>query len=91
MLLRIAEKLDRSHTSLVKKAEFMGRNRTTVELAIWHEGSCELEVWGVESNLKAFEKLFRRKLNLNVISVPRSDSEFPALKIEGETANAFCI
>jgi exopolyphosphatase/guanosine-5'-triphosphate,3'-diphosphate pyrophosphatase len=85
MMLRIAEKLDRSHTGLIKKAEFTGKNRTTVELAIWHEGSCELEVWGVESNVKAFEKLFRRKLNLNVIPCPRSDSEFPALKIEMET------
>jgi exopolyphosphatase / guanosine-5'-triphosphate,3'-diphosphate pyrophosphatase len=86
MLLRIAEKLDRSHIALVKKAEFTGKNITTVELAIWPEGSCELEVWGVESNVKAFEKLFRRKLNLNVIPHPRSDSEFPALKIEREIA-----
>jgi len=86
MLLRIAEKLDRSHTGLIKKAEFTGKNRTTVELAIWPEGSCELEVWGVESNLKAFEKLFRRKLNLNIIPGHRSDSEFLGLKIERETA-----
>ena len=86
MLLRLAEKLDRSHTCLVKKAEFTGKNRTKVELAIWHEGSCELEVWGVESNVQAFEKLFGRKLNLNVILCPRSDSEFPGLKIERETA-----
>ena len=77
MLLRIAEKLDRSHTALIKKAEFTGKNRTTAELAIWPEGSCELEVWGVESNVKAFEKLFRRKLNINVI--PYLHSEFPAL------------
>jgi len=86
MLLRIAEKLDRSHTGLIKKAEFTGKNRTTVELAIRPEGSCELEVWGVESNLKAFEKLFRRKLNLNVIPCPRSDSEIVGLKIERESA-----
>src|SRR5665811_97105 len=85
MLLRIAEKLDRSHTGLVKKAEFTGKNRTKVELAIWPEASCELEVWGVESNLKAFEKLFGRKLSLNVIPKPRSDSEIPALKIVRET------
>ncbi len=86
MLLRIAEKLDRSHTALIKKAEFTGKNRTTVELVIWPEGSCELEVWGVESNLKAFEKLFRRKLNINIIQCPHSDSELPALKMEMENA-----
>ncbi len=82
MLLRLAEKLDRSHTCLVKKAEFTGKDRTKVALAIWPEGSCELEVWGVESNMKAFEKIFRRKLNVNVIPAPRSDSEFQGLKIE---------
>jgi exopolyphosphatase/guanosine-5'-triphosphate,3'-diphosphate pyrophosphatase len=86
MLLRLAEKLDRSHNCLVKKAEFMGKDRMKVALAIWPEVSCELEVWGVESNLKAFEKIFRRKLNLNVIHGSHSDSELPGLKIERETA-----
>ncbi|MBU4076641.1 MAG: Ppx/GppA family phosphatase [Euryarchaeota archaeon] len=86
MLLRLAEKLDRSHTCLVKKAEFTAKDRTKVALAIWHEGSCELEVWGVESNVKAFEKLFRRKLNLNVIRGSHLNGEFPGLKIERETA-----
>ncbi len=84
MLLRLAEKLDRSHTCLVKKAEFTGKDRTKVALAIWPEGSCELEVWGVESNMKAFEKIFRRKLNLNVIQGSHPDHEFNSLKIERE-------
>jgi exopolyphosphatase/guanosine-5'-triphosphate,3'-diphosphate pyrophosphatase len=86
VLLRLAEKLDRSHTCLVKKAEFTGKDGTKVELTIWHEGSCELEVWGVESNVKAFEKIFGRKLNLNVTKSSHSDYEFPSLKIERETA-----
>jgi exopolyphosphatase/guanosine-5'-triphosphate,3'-diphosphate pyrophosphatase len=86
MLLRIAEKLDRSHTCLIKKAEFTGKNRTTVELAIWPESSCELEVWGVESNLKAFEKLFGRKLNLNLIQGPHLNRELPGLKMERAAA-----
>jgi exopolyphosphatase/guanosine-5'-triphosphate,3'-diphosphate pyrophosphatase len=85
MLLRLAEKLDRSHTCLIKKTEFTGKDRTRVALAIWPEGSCELEVWGVESTMKAFEKIFRRKLNLNVITCLDS-SEFPGLKMERETA-----
>lgn len=86
MLLRLAEKLDRSHTCLVKKAEFTGKDRTKVALAIWSEGSCELEVWGVESNMKAFEKIFRRKLNLNVIQGSHLNGEFPGLKMEREIA-----
>ncbi len=88
MLLRLAEKLDRSHTCIVKKAEFTGKDRTKVALAIWPEGSCELEVWGVESNMKAFEKIFRRKLNLNVIQGSHLNREFPGLKMEKETENA---
>ncbi len=86
MLLRLAEKLDRSHTCLVKNAEFTGKDRTKVALAIWPEGDCELEVWGVESNMKAFEKIFRRKLNLNVIQGSHPDHEFNSLKIEREAA-----
>jgi exopolyphosphatase/guanosine-5'-triphosphate,3'-diphosphate pyrophosphatase len=86
MLLRLAEKLDRSHTCLVKKAEFTGKDRTKVALAIWPEGSCELEVWGVESNVRAFEKIFGRKLNLNVIQGSHWNREFSSLKIEKETA-----
>jgi exopolyphosphatase/guanosine-5'-triphosphate,3'-diphosphate pyrophosphatase len=81
MLLRLAEKLDRSHTCLIKKTEFAGKDRSKVALTIWPEGSCELEVWGVESTMKAFEKIFRRKLNLNVIQGPCLDNEFPDLKI----------
>ncbi len=86
MLLRLAEKLDRSHTCLVKKAEFTGKDRTKAALAIWHEDSCELEVWGVESNMKAFEKIFGRKLQLNVINGAHLNREFPGLKMERETA-----
>jgi exopolyphosphatase/guanosine-5'-triphosphate,3'-diphosphate pyrophosphatase len=86
MLLRLAEKLDRSHTCLVKKAEFTGKDGTKVALAIWPEGDCELEVWGVESNVRAFEKIFRRKLNLNVIQDSHWNREFSSLEIERDTA-----
>jgi exopolyphosphatase/guanosine-5'-triphosphate,3'-diphosphate pyrophosphatase len=85
MLLRLAEKLDRSHTCLVKKAEFTGKDGTKVALAIWPEGDCELEVWGVESNVRAFEKIFRRKLNLNVIQGSHWNREFSSLKIKRDT------
>ncbi len=86
MLLRLAEKLDRSHTCLVKRAEFTGKDRTKVALAIWPEGDCELEVWGVESNVRAFEKIFGRKLNLNVIQGSHPDYEFNSLKMERDIA-----
>ncbi len=81
MLLRLAEKLDRSHTYLVKKAEFTGKDRAKVTLAIWPEGNCELEVWGVEENMRAFEKIFNKNLALNVIQDSRCNQGFAGLKI----------
>ncbi len=86
MLLRLSEKLDRSHTHLVKKAEFTGKDRAKVTLAIWPEGDCELEVWGVESNIRAFEKIFDKNLALNVIQDSRCNQEFAGFKIGRNTA-----
>lgn len=86
MLLRLAEKLDRSHTYLIKKAEFTGKDRAKVTLVIWPEGDCELEVWGVESNVRAFEKIFGRKLNLNVIQGYHWTGELTGIKIERDSA-----
>ncbi len=81
MLLRLAEKLDRSHTCLVKKAEFAGKNGTKVKLEIWPEGDCELEVWGVESNMKAFEKIFKRKLDVNVMPASYLSGEITSINM----------
>ena len=67
VLLRIAESLDRSHTGLVKQAEFVIVQKTSAVIAIHSDEDVQLEVWGVESDGKAFEKAFGRTLSSNVM------------------------
>jgi exopolyphosphatase/guanosine-5'-triphosphate,3'-diphosphate pyrophosphatase len=78
-LLRIAEKLDRSHTHLVQKAVVVSRGEKTVELILECEKQdCEFERWGVETDKAAFEKVFGKKLK---ISVSKKDQEIAISKI----------
>jgi exopolyphosphatase/guanosine-5'-triphosphate,3'-diphosphate pyrophosphatase len=67
-LLRLAESLDRSHTGLVKKAEFVNVQKTSAVIAIHSDEDVQLEVWGIESDGKAFEKAFGRSLSSNVMT-----------------------
>ncbi len=66
-LLRLAESLDRSHTGLVRQAEFVIVQKTSAIVAIHSDEDVQLEVWGVESDGKAFEKAFGRTLSSNVV------------------------
>ncbi len=66
-LLRLAESLDRSHTGLVKQAEFILVQKTSAVVTIHSDEDVQLEVWGVESDGKAFEKAFGRTLSSNVM------------------------
>jgi exopolyphosphatase/guanosine-5'-triphosphate,3'-diphosphate pyrophosphatase len=66
-LLRLAESLDRSHTGLVEQAEFAIVQKTAAVIAIHSNEDVQLEVWGVESDGKAFEKAFNRSLSSNVM------------------------
>ncbi|OPY34166.1 MAG: exopolyphosphatase [Methanomassiliicoccales archaeon PtaU1.Bin124] len=61
-LLRVAESLDRSHTGLVTSARFVYVDRHSVGLRIESKEDCQLEFWGVESDMRAFEKAFGRQL-----------------------------
>ncbi len=67
VLLRLAESLDRSHTGLVSQAEFVAVEKASVVIAIHSDEDVQLEVWGVESDGKAFEKAFGRSLTSNVM------------------------
>ena len=62
-LLRLAESLDRSHTGLVKSAEFAVVQKAAAVIAIYSNEDVQLEVWGIESDGKAFEKAFGRLLS----------------------------
>ncbi|MEN6610649.1 MAG: Ppx/GppA phosphatase family protein [Methanoregulaceae archaeon] len=72
IFLRLAESLDRSHAALVRHAgiEKTDKNEQngsdSVRLHIETQGDCQLEVWGVEYERKAFEKVFGKRLEIRV-------------------------
>jgi len=72
ILLKFAEKLDRSHTGRIKSARFSSKDKKKVALSLRSEGECDLERWGVESVVSDFEKMFGRRLKLYVVREDRS-------------------
>jgi len=64
--LRLAESLDRSHAALVHSVQFTKVEKETVHLEVVARGDCQLELWGVEGEMKAFFKVFGKNLVLNV-------------------------
>ena len=67
--IRLGESLDRSHTALVQHVRFSGVDTDTVTLEVVARGDCQLEIWGVDAEKKAFEKIFGKKLVLERIRV----------------------
>jgi exopolyphosphatase/guanosine-5'-triphosphate,3'-diphosphate pyrophosphatase len=65
--IRLGESLDRSHTALVQHVRFSGVDNDTVTLEVVARGDCQLEIWGVDAEKKAFEKIFLKKLVLERI------------------------
>jgi len=60
--LRFAEKLDRSHCGLVKKAEFIKVNGDRVLLSFYSDSDCSLEEWSIIQNRQAFFEAFGKQL-----------------------------
>jgi exopolyphosphatase/guanosine-5'-triphosphate,3'-diphosphate pyrophosphatase len=65
--IRLGESLDRSHTALVQDVRFSRVEKNSVILDVVTRGDCQLEIWGVEAEEKAFEKIFSKKLVLNIV------------------------
>ncbi len=65
--IRLGESLDRSHAALVQHVRFSSANENEARLEIITRGDCQLEMWGIESEKKAFEKAFGRKLIFEII------------------------
>jgi exopolyphosphatase / guanosine-5'-triphosphate,3'-diphosphate pyrophosphatase len=65
--IRLGESLDRSHTALIQHVRFSSIDKDTVSLEVVARGDCQLEIWGVEEEKKAFEKIFGKKLVLERI------------------------
>lgn len=63
-LLRLAESLDRSHAGLVRSAVLRADGRKAVVLELAGERDAMLEIWGVQSQTKAFRKVFARDLTV---------------------------
>ncbi len=64
--IRLGESLDRSHTALVQHVRFSRLEKNSVILEVVTRGDCQLEIWGVEAERKAFEKIFGKKLVLEM-------------------------
>jgi exopolyphosphatase/guanosine-5'-triphosphate,3'-diphosphate pyrophosphatase len=60
--IRLSESLDRSHTALIQHVRFSGVENGSVHLEVVARGDCQLEIWGVEAEKKAFEKIFGKQL-----------------------------
>jgi len=68
IFLRLAESLDRSHASYVRHAGFRKVDRDTVTLDVIARNDCQLELWGVDNERKAFQRVFDRDILLIVRS-----------------------
>jgi exopolyphosphatase / guanosine-5'-triphosphate,3'-diphosphate pyrophosphatase len=67
--IRLGESLDRSHTALIQHVRFSAVDNDSVTLEVVARGDCQLEIWGVDAEKKAFEKIFGKKLVLERIRV----------------------
>jgi exopolyphosphatase/guanosine-5'-triphosphate,3'-diphosphate pyrophosphatase len=68
--IRLGESLDRSHAALVQHVRFSRGDKNSVILEVIARGDCQLEIWGVEAEKKAFEKIFAKELLLERIQTP---------------------
>ncbi|WP_292423541.1 Ppx/GppA phosphatase family protein [Methanoregula sp.] len=68
MFVRLGESLDRSHAGLVEHTKFIRSDKNEVVLDIIAQSDCQLEIWGVEAEQRAFEKVFSKRLIINVIA-----------------------
>jgi exopolyphosphatase/guanosine-5'-triphosphate,3'-diphosphate pyrophosphatase len=62
--IRLGESLDRSHTALIQHVRFSHIDKESAHLEVVARGDCQLEIWGVEAERRAFEKIFGKKLVL---------------------------
>jgi exopolyphosphatase / guanosine-5'-triphosphate,3'-diphosphate pyrophosphatase len=66
-ILRIADGLDRSHTSSISSIEFINNDKTAeFILSSGNETNIELEIWGAESKKALFEETFSVKVEFKV-------------------------
>lgn len=62
LFLRIAESLDRSHANSVGHVHLEIEDRKAAVLILSAEQDCTLEMWGVNTHLESFQKIFGKRL-----------------------------
>jgi exopolyphosphatase / guanosine-5'-triphosphate,3'-diphosphate pyrophosphatase len=67
-LLKLAESLDRSHSSLVSAVQLFDVNGQTAILEITCKDDCQLELWGLQKHTETFKQVFQR--NLTIVTNP---------------------
>ena len=78
LLLRFAENLDRSQSGNITHVSFEATSRKRIMLHVASATDCHIEVWGVQKHRAAFEKVFGRTLQINVLDEDdASDSALP--------------
>ena len=65
VFVRLAEKLDRSHSGIIKKAEFLTTEKEHALLALFSDSDCTMEAWSVEKNGPAFYGAFGKRLSVH--------------------------
>ncbi len=68
--LRFAEKLDRSHSGLVKKTEFTRISKDHILLSFSSDSDCSFEEWSIIQNRQAFFEAFEKQLDVRCIVTP---------------------
>jgi exopolyphosphatase/guanosine-5'-triphosphate,3'-diphosphate pyrophosphatase len=68
--LRFAEKLDRSHSGLVKKVEFIREDKDRILLEFYSDSDCSFEEWSVIQNRQAFYEAFGKQLDVHCEVTP---------------------
>ena len=75
VFLRLAEKLDRSHCAIIKKAEFSNVEKDRVLLSLFSSSDCSMEEWSVVQNGPAFHGAFGKRLDVHCVNLPSIDHD----------------
>ena len=80
LFLRFAESLDRSQSGKITHVSFEATSRKRIDLHVAAAADCHIEILGVEKHRSAFEKMFGRRLQINVLDEDdASDSLSPVV------------
>jgi hypothetical protein len=67
-IVRLAEKLDRSHCGLVRRAELSKAGKDRVLLSFYSESDCSFEELSILQNRQAFYASFEKELSVNCLA-----------------------